>query len=145
MSFLPGEEGDATQLSAILTLKEGLPHPDLSVVLGPGEPDGITLEERGEDRCLHIPGDLSSERASAIEESVWERMHFASHLRTERLGLFKVGDEQHRSESLAIVQLLVLYHLVTAKAAVAVGGDDANARKLKQPTLSFPAVGSQKS
>ena len=28
----------------------------------------------------------------------------------------------HRSETLALVQLLVLYHLVTAKAAVALGG-----------------------
>ena len=55
-------------------------------------------------------------------------MHFASHLRTERLGEFTVGEEVHRSESLAIVQVLILYHLVTAKAAVAVGGDDATSR-----------------
>ena len=49
-------------------------------------------------------------------------MHFASHLRTERLGEFTVGTELHRSESLAIVQLLILYQLVTARATVAVGG-----------------------
>ena len=55
-------------------------------------------------------------------------MHFASHLRTERLGEFTIGEEVHRSESLAIVQVLILYHLVTAKAAVAVGGDEASAR-----------------
>ena len=41
-------------------------------------------------------------------------MHFASHLRSERLGEFTVGTALHRSESLALVQLLVLYHLVTA-------------------------------
>ena len=49
-------------------------------------------------------------------------MHFASHLRADRLGEFTVGTELHRSESLAIVQLLILYHLVTAKAAIALGG-----------------------
>ena len=49
-------------------------------------------------------------------------MHFASHLRSERLGEFTIGTELHRSESLAIVQVLVLYHLVTARASVALGG-----------------------
>ena len=29
----------------------------------------------------------------------------------------------HRSHSLAIVQVLILYHLVTARAAVALGGE----------------------
>ena len=38
-----------------------------------------------------------------------------------RLGEFTIGTELHRSESLALVQLLVLYHLVTARAAVALG------------------------
>ncbi|MBA3821483.1 MAG: hypothetical protein H0X17_21545, partial [Deltaproteobacteria bacterium] len=38
---------------------------------------------------------------------------------------YTVGTELHRSETLAIVQVLVLYHLVTAKATVALGGDGA--------------------
>jgi hypothetical protein len=48
-------------------------------------------------------------------------MHFASHLRNERLGVFAVGHQLHRSETLAIVQVLILYQLVTARAAVALG------------------------
>jgi hypothetical protein len=36
-----------------------------------------------------------------------------------------VGTELRRSETLAIVQVLVLYHLVTAKATVALGGHGA--------------------
>ena len=87
--------------------------------------DGITLEEKANETCLFIPGNVDRERGAAIEEAIWEKMHFASHLRTERLGEFTVGEEVHRSESLAIVQVLILYHLVTAKAAVAVGGDEA--------------------
>jgi phosphoribulokinase len=125
--FQPGD--DSEKLDAELILSEGLTHPDLSVVLD--DEDGeqrITLEERAGARLLFIPGDLDPERGAAIEEAVWEKMQFAQQLRTERLGEFSVGDERHRSESLAIVQVLVLYHLVTAKAAVAVGGDEASAR-----------------
>ena len=55
-------------------------------------------------------------------------MHFASHLRSERLGEFTLGTELMRSDSLAIVQLLVLYHLVTARAKVEAGGPEAATR-----------------
>jgi hypothetical protein len=42
----------------------------------------------------------------------------------------------HRSESLAIVQLLVLYQLVTARAAVAIGAIDARTDRDPAPTVS---------
>jgi phosphoribulokinase len=120
------DDGDDEHLDAVLTMREGLPHPDLSVI--DEEKDRITLEEHGDTRCLYIPGNVDRDRGSAIEEAIWEKMQFASHLRTERLGEFTVGDDVHRSESLAIVQVLILYHLVTAKAAVAVVGDEVNSR-----------------
>jgi phosphoribulokinase len=66
---------------------------------------------------------MDPDHAAAIEETLWERMHFASHLRARRLGEFTIGTDLHRSESLALVQLLILYHLVTARAAVALGGE----------------------
>jgi hypothetical protein len=55
-------------------------------------------------------------------------------LRTERLGEFTSGTDLKRSECLAVIQMLVLYHLFTATASVAtrgVGGtcDEANQRK----------------
>ena len=53
---------------------------------------------------------------------MWQRMSFASHLRIRRLGEFTVGTDLHRSDSLALVQLLILYHVVTARAALAIGG-----------------------
>jgi phosphoribulokinase len=74
---------------------------------------------------VHIPPEIDPDRAEAIEESIWSRMHFATHLRTERLGEYTIGTELHRSDTLAIVQLLILYQLVTAKAAVALGGHGA--------------------
>jgi hypothetical protein len=66
-------------------------------------------------------------------------MHFASHLRTERLGEFTIGTQLHRSDTLAITQLLVLYQLVTAKAAVALGAPGARAdQALEQAAASAP-------
>ncbi len=128
ISFRPNEKGEQDHLDAVLTLREGLPHPDLSVVVDAGGSDGITIDEKNGEIRLFIPGNVDRDRGAAIEEAIWEKMHFASHLRTERLGEFTVGTETLRSESLAIVQVLILYHLVTAKAAVAVGGDETSSR-----------------
>ncbi len=113
---------DQTQLDAELTLGDGLPHPDLSAFVN-GEPDGLTLVERGDQRILRIPGQMDAVHAAAIEEAIWTRMHFATHLRARRLGEFTIGNQLYRSESLALVQLLILYHLVTAKATLALGGN----------------------
>ncbi len=133
ISFQPGE--DSEKLDAEVHLSEGLSHPDLSILLDADHEQGITLEEdRSGTRRLFIHGDLDPKRGAAIEEAIWEKMQFAQQLRTERLGEFTVGDDKHRSESLAIVQVLILYHLVTAKAAVAVGGDEASARTDRKAT-----------
>jgi len=124
--FQEGEEpGDDDHLDAVLTLRDRLPHPDLSVVVERNADDGVTLDGGNGEARLFIPGNIDRDSGAAIEEAVWQKMAFASHLRTERLGEFTIGSEVHRSESLAIVQVLILYHLVTAKAAVAVGGDEA--------------------
>jgi phosphoribulokinase len=72
---------------------------------------------------MRIPGRIAPEHAAAVEEAIWERMHFATHLRARRLGEFTTGTDLHRSESLALVQLLIMYHLVTARAAVSLGSD----------------------
>ncbi|MGZ4230246.1 MAG: phosphoribulokinase [Solirubrobacteraceae bacterium] len=125
VSFMPlsGEDGeDQTQLDAELTLCDGLPHPDLTPFVN-SQADGLQLVEDRAERILRIPGRMDPEHAAAIEEAIWERMHFATHLRARRLGEFTIGTELHRSESLALVQLLILYHLVTAKARVALGND----------------------
>lgn len=126
VSFLEPEHGrqDPTHLDAELTLRDSLPHPDLSPFITGG--DGVTLaSEQDGERVLRIPGRMDPDHAVAIEEAIWQRMHFATHLRARRLGEFTIGNDLHRSESLALVQLLILYHLVTAKAAVALGGEGA--------------------
>ncbi|MGH3888403.1 MAG: phosphoribulokinase [Pseudonocardiaceae bacterium] len=125
VTFEAGDEGDAEHLPAQLTLRKGLLHPDFSPLLDADV--GITMEDAADAQVLRIPGHVPPARAAEIEQAIWEWMHFASHLRSERLGEFTVGTNLHRSESLALVQLLLLYHLVMAKAAVALGGVGARA------------------
>jgi phosphoribulokinase len=133
VSFTAGDSGEPERLDAELLLRAGLPHPDLSPFIGNGS-RGITLLERGDDRHLRIPGDIDRERAAELEEAIWDRLHFATHLRSQRLGEFTIGTELHRSESLALVQLLILYHVVTARAAIALGGNGTRAAGPAAPT-----------
>ena len=139
VSFKPGSRGDQEHLDAEIVLRKGLVHPDLSEFAEDGG-KGVTVDESDTEHRLFVPGDIDPALGSAIEEAVWERMHFASHLRSERLGEFTVGTELHRSESLAIVQVIVLYHLVTARATVALGGDGTRADNVeaKAPATAAP-------
>jgi phosphoribulokinase len=123
VSFMPGASDDPDRLDAELVLRDGLPHPDLSPFIGNGV-RGITMTEHDSERRVRIPGDIEPERGAEIEEAIWDRLHFATHLRSQRLGEYTVGMDLHRSESLALVQLLVLYHLVTGRAAVALGREE---------------------
>ena len=126
ISFMPGDRGDVEHLDARIGMRPGIAHPELSTVLD-GRSGGISLVTRGGESSLWVSGAIPADRSAAIEEAVWDRMHFASHLRTERLGEFTVGTALHRSEALAITQLLVLYQLVTARAAIALGAEHARA------------------
>jgi phosphoribulokinase len=119
VAFAPNGSEDPAHLDADVILRDSLPHPDLSPLLGGSGP---ALIKREREWLLRIPGDLDPDHAAELEEAVWQRMSFASHLRIRRLGEFTVGTDLHRSDSLALVQLLILYHVVTARAALAIGG-----------------------
>jgi phosphoribulokinase len=122
IAFQPrDEDGDPDALDAEMILRDTLPHPDLSPFIGDGD-RGITLRECGSERHVGVPGKMDRDVAAEIEEAIWEKLHFATHLRSDRLGEYTIGTNLHRSESLALVQLLILYHLVTAKATIALGG-----------------------
>lgn len=117
VAFAQNKSNDPSHLDADVILRDTLPHPDLSPLL-----DGPALIKREREWLLRIPGNLDPAHAAELEEAVWQRMSFASHLRIRRLGEFTVGTDLHRSDSLALVQLLILYHVVTARAALAIGG-----------------------
>jgi phosphoribulokinase len=139
VSFTPGAAEAPERLDAHLFLRDSLPHPDLSGVVG-GASDGaaggvaggvagadLALIGRSGEQELRISGAIGPEQALELEEAIWERMQFANHLRQQRLGEFTIGTALHRSDTLALTQLLILYHLVTARAVVALGGGSARA------------------
>ena len=119
VAFAQNSSTDPAHLDADVILRDTLPHPDLSPLL---DDSGPALIKREREWLLRIPGNLDPRHAAELEEAVWQRMNFASHLRIRRLGEFTVGMDLHRSDSLALVQLLILYHVVTARAALAIGG-----------------------
>ena len=90
VSFMPGDRGDQDHLDAKLTLRDGLGHPDLAPVIN-GATRGVALVEAERERYLWVSGDIDPEVAAEVEEAIWDRMHFASHLRSERLGEFTIG------------------------------------------------------
>ena len=58
--------------------------------------------ERGErELLLRIPGDIDPDHAAVLEEAVWERMSFASHLRVRQLGEFTA---RHRPAALRVAR-----------------------------------------
>jgi phosphoribulokinase len=124
VSFMPGTDDDPEHLDSELVLRPTLRHPNFRSVLdGEAGADGaIAITESDGEVHLRIPGRLDRDRAEAIEELIWSGLHFASHLRSERLGEFTIGADLHRSESLALIQLLVLHHLFTATASAALDG-----------------------
>jgi len=123
VAFQPGASGDPDHLDAELLLRDGLPQPDLAPLRGKDGAGGVTLTQQGSECRVQIPGEIAAERAAEIEETIWEKLHFATHLRSQRLGEFTIGLDLHRSESLALVQLIILYHMVMARAAISLGGD----------------------
>jgi phosphoribulokinase len=119
VTFREGE--DPAHLDADVVLRDTLPHPDVSdlAALDPG--DGWSAIRRPHDLVLRIPGDIATAHAAELEEAIWARMSFANHLRIRRLGEFTVGTDLYRSDSLALVQVLILYHLVWGRIDQATG------------------------
>jgi phosphoribulokinase len=139
VSFREGHGRDPGALDAELLLRDSLPHPDLSPV-GGNDRRGVTVEGLESELMVRIAGDIERDQAAEIEEAIWEKLHFASHLRSERLGQFVIGNDLQRSASLALVQLLILYHLVTAKAAIALGGSGLRAEAEDTPQRQVAGV-----
>lgn len=138
IAFRPDRGRGPGHLDADVILRDTLPHPDLSPLID-GSPDGPKLIEREHERMLRIPGDLDPEHAASLQEAVWERISFANHLRIRRLGELTVGTDLYRSDSVALVQLLLLYQLVRSRAMITTGGDPPRTQQ-RRPTGSDSAL-----
>lgn len=131
ISFTPSPAaGDQDHLDARIHMRPGLEHPDLSPMAG-GGPGAVGLEDRGGEIVLTVPGTIDPRRSAQIEAMLWERMAFPGDLRADRLGEFTVGTELHRSESLAVTQLLVLYQLAAGREGRRRGGGASEGDELR--------------
>lgn len=109
-------------LNVRLVLRPTIPHPNMTDVLehagGENKP-AIRLElGRDEGRpveFLEIDGNVSPERAAELEQVIWSHMPEAAELRPERLGIYLNGLEERHSDPLALVQLLIAYHMIVAQ------------------------------
>ncbi len=122
VSFSPTTSDNPERLDAHMILRDTLRHPDLSPLIGP-DGHGPTLIRREHETLLRIPGHTEPDLAAELEEAVWQRMQYASRLRAQQLGEFTIGTDLHRSESLALVQTMLLYHLISTRAAIGAGID----------------------
>ncbi|MGQ9510617.1 MAG: phosphoribulokinase [Thermaceae bacterium] len=99
-------------LNVRIALKHTLPKLDLSEVLHPGEEDApIRLETRKDADILDIRGNVSAERAQALERIIWDHLDsHAEHFDPELIGTFL--DKAGQSYPLALTQLIIAYYLV---------------------------------
>jgi phosphoribulokinase len=105
-----GQAGDP--LSATVLLRPTVPHPDLVGVLDDDTQAAIHLKlMRDEDGkpvdVLHIHGHAPRQTSKKVEDAIWSRLGIAEPVPAS-LGMIEPGV---RSEPLAIVQLILLYHL----------------------------------
>lgn len=121
VSFYPpgsNHEETGAHLSVRHTLRPTLPHPDLTPVLDAAK-KGFRLElARDIDGkpvdVLDIHGDISDERAAAVEDRLWALIPEAQHLR-ENVGQFRDAENHTAlSHPLALSELLIAYHMVKA-------------------------------
>lgn len=117
--FAPIEErGEAERglLSATILLRPTAPHPDLSRILTADTREAIHLKLARDDDgkpvdALHVHAYASRETTRRVEEAIWESLGIDQDL-PESLGHVEPGVH---SEPLAVVQLILLYHLLLAR------------------------------
>src|SRR5215472_3142158 len=114
---LPGEDG--TSLSAEILLRPTIGHPDLCHVLTDDDRRTVHLKliRDGDGRpvdALHVHGHAPREDSRIVEKAIWEQLSFDHGTAPpDTLGEYAPGK---RNEALAIAQLLLLWHLLEARA-----------------------------
>jgi phosphoribulokinase len=114
---------DSAHLSMRVVLRPTISHRDLTELAEKASSDGcesIRLE-LGRDEghpvdLLHVAADISAEETAHLESRLWERMDFDHHLERDDIGTFVEGNRRRHSDSLAIAQLFITYHLLNAAA-----------------------------
>lgn len=113
---------DDEHLSARLLVRPTLPYPGLRDLVGSLRDRGFEpvrwstrSDRRGPMSVLDIDGNCPPDVGAEIEDVVWSYLHPDDRLRRERIGIVRSPEHgERRSEALALVQLLIVSHLVGA-------------------------------
>lgn len=125
--FPPAYHAEETggHLNASLVLRPTLPHPDLSDVLEQsvnGTISAMRLElGRYEGKpvdFLEIAGGVTAGKALELENLIQNHLPLDSLVDLKMLGCYQSGLDEQRSYPLALTQLLITYHMITAGQAV---------------------------
>ncbi len=114
--FKPASNEDGSQtMNAEILLRPTIAHPDLTDVLGSDTREAIHLKLIRDDDgkpvdALHVHGGARSELSKSVEEVIWHHLGLDQPV-PAAIGQISPGV---RSEPLAIAQLVLLYHLITA-------------------------------
>ena len=118
-----GAPGDDS-LGVHLTMRPTLSQPDLASVLsqvgGEGKaPFALSAGDDGErlSEFLEIDGHVTDQQALAIEEAIWSQQPDLKHLLPAESGTFLDGNDERRSNPLALTQLMIAYHLLLGRLA----------------------------
>lgn len=108
--LIEAKQAPKIDLSDVLEVSQDGLRPALRLV--EEEYDGVKRD------VLEIDGNISHQKACELEDCIWAHMENASHLRPDRLSLlgrFSVGNVLCQSDPLALTQLIILYHVVSAR------------------------------
>ncbi|MEA2718074.1 MAG: phosphoribulokinase [Actinomycetota bacterium] len=112
------KESPKDPLSAYLLLRPTISHPDLSTILGEDTREAMHLKlRRDEDGkpvdSVHIHSYAHREATREVEKAIWDELGVEEPV-PESLGRI---DSDTRDEPLALTQLILLYHLIQARAS----------------------------
>jgi phosphoribulokinase len=123
--FEPGDGAvDSAHLSMRAVLRPTISHRDLTELAEKASADGCPSirVELGRDAghpvdLLTIDARIGPEETAQMEALLWERMDFEHHLERRDIGTFVEGNRRRHSDTLAIAQLFIAYHLLNAAAS----------------------------
>ncbi len=114
---------DGAHLSMHMVLRTTISHRDLIEVAEKAVADGCASirVELGRDAgtavdFVSVDASITPEETAQVETLLWERMDFDHHLERADIGTFLEGNRERHSDSLAIAQLFIAYHLLNAAA-----------------------------
>ena len=108
---------EAGGLDARLVLRPTINHPDLTYLLEKDDQvPGIRLR-LGRDQgrpadFLEIDGGVTAGHAAELEDAIWQHLPGLRAIGAEKFGAYQDRAEERHSQTLALAQLLIAYHVL---------------------------------